>query len=317
MVRKERDSKFIIYQVLYIFVITVLALKGADLDLNRVVLKDEVVNKAVRDSLMVILDSLTSSGIKFDVKVEESALKENEQLKDRLASLNTKMKDLADKVKQTPPPEKPEEKPVVKEQEILQSPISLKQTFIQYTWNKAKNSGSVPTAIYDPKDMSNPLVIIPPGQEKTFNLTNQSEVITKYGIQSDRIKVVPNRPPEIKIERATTKMNSSDIYVQDLQRITVFTVKITDERPEQLKVSWSGPIAVSGPYKDSQGNPVYNVSLKIASTESKFDEWLDKFGNLRESDGRYKVNFFCTVVDERSKDRVQVGDSFYFTDFSK
>ena len=154
MVRKERDSKFIIYQVLYIFVITVLALKGADLDLNRVVLKDEVVNKAVRDSLMVILDSLTSSGIKFDVKVEESALKENEQLKDRLASLNTKMKDLADKVKQTPPPEKPEEKPVVKEQEILQSPISLKQTFIQYTWNKAKNSGSVPTAIYDPKDMS-------------------------------------------------------------------------------------------------------------------------------------------------------------------
>lgn len=317
MVRKERDSKFIIYQVLYIFVITVLALKGADLDLNRVVLKDEVVNKAVRDSLMVILDSLTSSGIKFDVKVEESALKENEQLKDRLASLNTKMKDLADKVKQTPPPEKPEEKPVVKEQEILQSPISLKQTFIQYTWNKAKNSGSVPTAIYDPKDMSNPLVIIPPGQEKTFNLTNQSEVITKYGSQSDRIKVVPNRPPEIKIERATTKMNSSDIYVQDLQRITVFTVKITDERPEQLKVSWSGPIAVSGPYKDSQGNPVYNVSLKIASTESKFDEWLDKFGNLRESDGRYKVNFFCTVVDERSKDRVQVGDSFYFTDFSK
>jgi hypothetical protein len=317
MVRKERDSKFIIYQVLYIFVITVLALKGADLDLNRVVLKDKVVNKAVRDSLMVILDSLTSSGIKFDVKVEESALKENEQLKDRLASLNTKMKDLADKVKQTPPPEKPEEKPVVKEQEILQSPISLKQTFIQYTWNKAKNSGSVPTAIYDPKDMSNPLVIIPPGQEKTFNLTNQSEVITKYGSQSDRIKVVPNRPPEIKIERATTKMNSSDIYVQDLQRITVFTVKITDERPEQLKVSWSGPIAVSGPYKDSQGNPVYNVSLKIASTESKFDEWLDKFGNLRESDGRYKVNFFCTVVDEKSKDRVQVGDSFYFTDFSK
>jgi len=317
MVRKERDSKFIIYQVLYIFVITVLALKGADLDLNRVVLKDEVVNKAVRDSLMVILDSLTSSGIKFDVRVEENALKENEQLKNRLASLNTKMKDLADKVKQTPPPEKPEEKPVVKEQEILQSPISLKQTFIQYTWNKAKNTGSVPTAIYDPKDMSNPLVIIPPGQEKTFDLTNQSEVIAKYGSQSDRIKVVPNRPPEIKIERATTKMNSSDIYAQDLQRITVFTVKINDERPEQLKVSWNGPIAVSGPYKDNQGNPVYNVSLKIASTESKFDEWLDKFGNLRESDGRYKVNFFFTVVDERSKDRVQVGDSFYFTDFSK
>lgn len=316
MVQKNRDSKFIIYQVLYIFVITVLALKGADLDLNRVVLKDEVVDKSVRDSLMVVLDSLTAQGIKFDVKVEENALEENAALKEKLASLNTKMKDMADKIKEIPP-EKPEEKPVVKEQDILQSPISLKQTFIQYTWNKATNSGSVPTSLYDPNDLSSPLVVIPPGQEKTFDLTDQTEVIARYGTQEDRIKVVPNRPPNIQINRVTTKMNSSDIYVQDLQRITVFTVTIVDERPGQLKVTWTGPISVSGPYKDSKGNPVYNVSLRIASTENKFDEWLDKFGNLREADGRYKVNFFFTVVDERSKDRVQVGDSFFFTDFSK
>jgi hypothetical protein len=316
MVQKNRDSKFIIYQVLYIFVITVLALKGADLDLNRVVLKDKVVDKSIRDSLMVVLDSLTAQGIKFDVKVEENALEENAVLKEKLASLNTKMKDLTEKIKEIPP-EKPKEKPVVKEQEILQSPISLKQTFIQYTWNKAKNSGSVPTSIYDPGNLRTPLVVIPPGQEKTFDLTNQTEVIAKYGSQEDRIKVVPNRPPDIQINRVTTKMNNSDIYVQDLQRITVFTVTIVDERPEQLKVTWNGPISVSGPYKDAKGNPVYNVSLKIASTENRFDEWLDKFGNLREADGRYKVNFFFTVVDERSKDRVQVGDSFYFTDFSK
>ncbi len=317
MVQKNRDSKFIIYQVLYIFVITVLALKGADLDLNRVVLKDKVVDKSVRDSLMVMLDSLTAMGIKFDVKVEENALEENAALKEKLASLNTKMKEVTEKLKLQPPEEKPEEKPEVKEQEILQSPISLKKTFIQYTWNKATNSGSVPTSLYDPNDMSKPLVVIPPGQEKTFDLTNQTEVIARYGSQEDRIKVVPNRPPDIKIARVTTKMNNSDIYVQDLQRITVFTVTIVDERPEQLKVSWNGPISVSGPMKDSKGNPVYNVSLRIASNENRFDEWLDKYGNLREADGRYKVNFFFTVVDERSKDRVQVGDSFFFTDFSK
>lgn len=316
MVQKNRDSKFIIYQVLYIFVITVLALKGANLDLNRVVRTDEVVEKSVRDSLITLLDSLTALGIKFDVKVEENALAENVELKQKLASLNVKMKDLADKVKEVPP-EKPDVKPVEKEQEILQSPISLKQTFIQYTWNKARNTGSVPTSIYDPRNQSTPLAVIPPGQEKTFDLTDQTEVIAKYGTQEDRIKVVPNRPPEIQIQRVTTKMNSSDIYVQDLQRITVFTVTIQDERPEQLKVTWNGPISVSGPFKDTKGNPVYNVSLKIASSENKFDEWLDKFGNLREADGRYKVNFFFIVVDERSKDRVQVGDSFYFTDFSK
>ncbi len=59
MIRRERDSKFVIYQVLYIFVITVLALKGADLDLRRVTLADETVKVSVRDSLI--------SGTRFSV----------------------------------------------------------------------------------------------------------------------------------------------------------------------------------------------------------------------------------------------------------
>ena len=112
-------------------------------------------------------------------------------------------------------------------------------------------------------------------------------------------------------------MNASDIYVRELQRITAFTVTIVDARPEQLKVSYSGPISVSGPLKDANGNAVYNVSLRIAATENQYDDWVDKNEQLREADGRYKANFFFTVVDERTKDRVQVGDSFFFTEFSK
>ncbi len=111
-------------------------------------------------------------------------------------------------------------------------------------------------------------------------------------------------------------MNSADIYVKDLQRITAFKVSIIDQRPDQLKITYTGPISVSGPTKDNNGNLIYNVSLKIASTENAFDSWLDKNGNLREADGRYKVNFFFTAVDQISKDRVQVGDSFFFTEFS-
>ncbi len=38
---------------------------------------------------------------------------------------------------------------------------------------------------------------------------------------------------------------------------------------------------------------------------------------LKDNDGRYKVNFFFNVADLISKDRIQVGDSFYFTDFSR
>ena len=314
MIYKNRDSKFIIYQVLYIFVITVLALKGADLDLRRVSLAENTVNKSVRDSLVAVLDSLYALGIDFSIKIDPKVLVENEEMKEQLAALNKKLETLKDYV---PPSKEEPKKEEVPEQTVLQSPISVKQTFIQYTWNIARNTGSVPATIIDPRNPGVVIATIPPGQEKKFDLTDQKEVVIKFGSQEDRIKVLPNKAPEVKIERVTTKMNSSDIYVQELQRITVFKVTIVDQRPDQLKVSWIGPIAVTGPTKDSDGNLVYNVTLKIASTASAFDSWLDKNGSLREPDGRYKVNFFCTVVDERSKDRVQVGDSFFFTDFAK
>lgn len=314
MITKNRDSKFVIYQVLYIFVITVLALKGADLDLRRVALEEETVNKQVRDSLIAVLDSLYALGIDFSIKIDPNVVVENEKMKEQLAALNKKLETLKNYV---PPPPPEEEKEKVEEQTLLQSPIAVKQTFIQHTWNIARNTGSVNATIYDPRNTDVPIAVIPPGQEKKFDLTDQTEVIIKFGSQEDRIKVLPNKVPEVKIERVTTKMNASDIYVQELQRISVFKVTIIDQRPDQLKVTWAGPVSVTGPTKDSNGNLVYNVSLKIASTSSAFDDWLDKNGNLREPDGRYKVNFFCTVVDERSKDRIQVGDSFYFTDFSK
>jgi len=315
MIRRERDSKFVIYQVLYIFVITVLALKGADLDLRRVALEDETVQVSVRDSLMAVLDSLYALGIDFTIKIDPNVLVENEEMRKQLAEMNRKL----DAVKDYVPPPKEEDKPKeeIKEEQLkMKLPISLKQTFIQHTWNTAKNSGTVPTTILDPRDRKS-LVVIPPGQEMKFDLTDQNEVIVAFGSQEERVKVIPNKPPEIKIERVTTKMNSRTIYVQELQRITAFTVTIIDNRLEQLKVSYNGPISVTGPQKDANGNMVYNVSLKLAANENQFDDWTDKNENLRESDGRYKANFFFTVVDDRTKDRIQVGDSFFFTDFAK
>ncbi len=320
MVKKNRDSKFIIYQVLYIFVVTVLALKGADLDLDKVVSTSKVVDKSVRDSLVTLIDSLNANGMKFEIKVNPKVSAENVQLKEKIASMNMKIASLSEKIDNTPPPvQQPpvKEPPKPKEQIIMQSPISLKQTFLQYTWNVAKNSGSVSTAIFDPRNLNNPIVVIPPGQEKKFNLMEQTEVIAKYGSQEQTIKVMPMKPPEIKIEKVTTKMSGSDIYAQDLQNITVFNVSVIYQRPDQLKISYTGPISVSGPYKDSNGNYVYYVSLKIAGNKDQFDSWVDKYGNLRDADGRYKANFFFTASDKISRAHVVAGDSFYFTDFSR
>lgn len=317
MIRKNRDSKFIIYQVLYIFVITVLALKGADLDLRRVVRKETVVDKTVRDSLVTMIDSLNKLGIKFNVKIDENAAVENKELKLKLQKMNQQMASLTEQIHVTPPVQETAPARTEEQTAISQSPLSIDQTFIKNTWNKARNTGNTPTYIYDPGNMSSPIAVIPPGKEVQFDIANQDELILKFGSQEQRIKILPNRPPEVKITRVTTKMDASNVYVQELQRVTGYSVTIIDERPDQLKISYSGPISVSKPIKDSKGNIVYQVSLNLASNSAKFDEWLEKNGDLKTSEGKYKTNFFFTVVDTRTKDKVQVGDAFYFTDFSK
>ncbi len=315
MRRKNRDSKFIIYQVLYIFVITVLALKGADLNLKEVISKDKVVSKSVRDSLMIVIDSLYAQGSKFEIKIDPNVVVENQALKEKLLSLNKQLANIKPPEKNSPQPV--EQKPVEKDQTVLQSPISIAQTFLQNTWNVAKNTGNIKAAIYDPDNMNNPLVEIPPNQERKFNLRNENQVILKFGNQQQTINVYPMHPPEIKIERATTKMDASTIYVQDLQRITDFNVTIKYQRVDQLKISYTGPISVSGPFKNNKGDLVYEVSLKLASNNQHFQDWVDHYGSMRDASGRYKTNFFFTAYDEISKVNIVIGDSFYFTDFSK
>ncbi len=316
MIQKNNDSKFIIYQVLYIFVITVLALKGAELDLSRVVRKDNVVDVSVRDSLKILIDSLYSQGLKFDIKVSDKV--ENEELKLKLVNLNKQLTSLTTKLNEMPPVIPVEEKkPEIVEMTKLNSPISVSQVFIQHTWNEVRNNGDVPTTIYDSRNNNSPIVVIPAGEKRRFDLTDQSELVIKFGTQEEKVKVSANRIPEVRIERVTTKMNAGDIYVKELQKITAFTVTVIDDRPDQLKVTHSGPISVTGPFKDMKGYPVYNVSLNIAPNEARFEEWMERNSTLKEADGRYKANFFFIVLDERSKDRVQVGDSFFFTDYSK
>ncbi|MCB0746293.1 MAG: hypothetical protein KDC90_02415 [Ignavibacteriae bacterium] len=314
MVRRSRDAKFVIYQVLYIFVITVLALKGAEINLGEVVSKENVVQKSVRDSLINVVDSLSELGLKFNIEIDSNVVTENKTLKEKLSKLNNQVASLSKKVIEIPKPEKiiPVEK---KKEEILPAPFSKNLEFLQYATNTAENKGDYEVSIVDAAN--NVIANVNPKSKKDFELADQSEVIIKYGNQSDRIKVKKNYPPEIEIKKVTNKMDKSDIYVKDLQRTTCFTVEIKDERIDQIKVSSSGPITVSAPQKNKNGNLVYNVSLQLVNTADKFDEWTDRNSQLVDQEGRYKANFFFTAFDNKSKQKTEVGDVFYFTDFSK
>ena len=315
MVRRSRDAKFVIYQVLYIFVITVLALKGAEINLGEVVKKENVVSKSVRDSLINVVDSLSKLGLKFNIEIDENVISENKDLREKLSQLNTQVASLSKKVKETPMPEPVKEKEIKKE-ETVPSPFSKSLEFLQYTTNIAENKGDYIVSIVDPKNNSE-LIKVEPNSKKEFELTNQNEILIKYANQTDRVKVKNNLPPEVDIKKSTTKMDKGDIFVKDLQKTTCFTVEVRDEKIEQIKVTYSGPITVSGPQQDKKGNLVYNISLNLANTEEKFNSWADRNEQLIDSEGRYKANFFFTAFDTKSKQKTEVGEAFYFTEFSK
>lgn len=317
MVRRSRDAKFIIYQVLYIFVVTVLALKGAEINLGEVVSKDKVVEKSVRDSLVHVVDSLSALGLKLNIQIDTNVISENKELRKKLLNLNTQVASLTQKVKEIPIVNK--EKEIIPEtkKETIPSPFSSKQEFLQFATNFAENTGDYEVSIIDRANNNSLITKILPKQKVEFELKDQKEVVLVYGHQEEIIKVKNNLPPEIKIEKVTTKMDKSIIYAKELQRTTCFNVKITDERPEQIKVTFTGPITVGKPLKDNKGNIIYNVSLNIANTEDKFNEWTDRNNHLKDSEGRYKANFFFTAFDNKSKQKIEMGESFYFTEFSK
>jgi hypothetical protein len=313
MIRRSRDAKFVIYQVLYIFVITVLALKGAEINLGEVVDKESVVQKSVRDSLLNIVDSLSALGLKFNIEVDKNVVEENKILKEKLTELNTQVASLA---KTTKP--KLSQIQEVKEMitQNIPSPFSSKRNFLQYATNSAENKGNFIVEIIDPN--SNVILVeIKPNENANFELGEQSEVKLRYANVEENITVKKNLPPEIKIEKVTSKMEKHDIYVKELQRTTCFNVIISDERIEQIKINYSGPIEVSKPNKNSKGEVVYTVSLNLVNNENRFEEWADRNEHLKDSDGRYKANFFFTAFDTKSKQKVEVGESFFFTDYSK
>lgn len=315
MVRRSRDSKFIIYQVLYIFVITVLALKGAEINLGEVVSKENVVKKTVRDSLVNVVDSLSEMGLKLSIKVDTNVIVENKILKNELSKLNNQVVSLTNKIKDIPKKRNTpkEEKLLAK---VLQSPFSTNKSFLKYATNSAENKSTVNVELRDPKT-DKLISVIPPNEIKEFELRDEDEIVLKYGNKTEKIKTTENLPPEIVIDKVTTKMSKANIYVKELQRTTCFNVKISDERLDQIRITHSGPISVAAPRKDKKGNLVYTVSLNLVNNEDKFYEWIDANNKDEDADGRYKVNFFFSAFDTKSKQKVEVGESFYFTEYTK
>lgn len=297
--RKTRDVKFIIYQSLYIFVIAVLALKGANLDLTKVVSKENIEGKNYTDSLKTMIDSLLARGIIPEIKFDTSQkFTDPEELRKKLAEaqqqlIQLKLSSPSLTVNQTYPnfqqqqleKEKvPEQKKEEKEEQQKQDvEFKVPQSFTQYTSNTVSNPSSLTIEIYGSDGSL--VASVPPGGSKTFQLRGQNSLTFKRGGVSKTVSTKENAKPKIMMQRLVPA--GEDISVRSLQSTVGYRVTIIDDYSGQLDIKFSGPITVK-----QVGPLVYDVTLNFFGSKTSFDNFTEN----RESP--YTVSFQVNVKDK-------------------
>jgi hypothetical protein len=299
--KRGKDVKFIIYQSLYIFVVCVVAIKGANLNLTQVVEDDGTPKPQITmDSLEKLYEVLKLSVIVDTsryVVVPKELLKENERLQQIVQNmpqidLNSYMPkvDMSQYIKVTP-----EEKKLLEEKK--EEPSEMKEIRIgnirmtQYTLNTLNNPYDVPLEVVG-------ITTIPPKSTKTFETGGQSSVVIRVGSSSKTIELSPNQKPQIHFQRIASM--GEDTRVTSLQRSVCYRVTIEDDFPGQLDVKFTGPITVK------QQGTTYDVTLNAFSSKAAFDNFTDN------KDSPYSLGFTVTVTDKIAGHKMTGQNSFYF-----
>ncbi|MBS1551023.1 MAG: hypothetical protein JST15_03010 [Bacteroidetes bacterium] len=301
--RKNRDVKFIIYQSLYIFVISVLALKGANLDLTEVIPKVSDTEKTYTDSLKIMIDSLLARGyvpeIKYDTNQKFSNPEEMQkkllEAQQQLAVL--KMNSPSITVNTTSPGMQMQQSNIAENKEKIQEKsqeekieekigreldFKIPQTFTQYTSNTITNPSSVTVEIYGSDGSM--IATVPPGGSRTFQLGGQNSLIFKGGGVSKTVSTKENMKPKIAFQRLVPA--GEDVSVRNLQSTVGYRVTISDDFPGQLDVKFSGPVTVK-----QSGPLVYDVTLNFLNSRSAFDNFTEN------REAPYSVSFQINVKD--------------------
>ncbi|MCC6866992.1 MAG: hypothetical protein IT280_12630 [Ignavibacteria bacterium] len=299
--KKQRDVKFIIYQALYIFVVCVVAIKGANLDLSQVIEDDGkpkvILTPEEMDSIKKLLEKAIIVDTNRFALVDKDLLKDNEKMKELVRQTmvsNTSFVSSSPVVETTPIVEKNEKiekiDPTTEqkiENEIVLGDIEL----YQYHVNSVSNRGNNPIVVAG--------VTIPAHSTKQVQLGGESTVTISAGDKSKTVNVKDNSKPKINIQRVSSM--GEDARASDLQRSIGFRVTISDDFPEQLDVKFNGPVTI-----ENKGNGVYDVKMNAFGSKSAFDNFIDN------KDAPYNVGFTVSVSDRLSGHKITGQQSFQF-----
>jgi hypothetical protein len=299
--RKSRDVKFIIYQSLYIFVVCVVAIKGANLNLTQVVEDDGTPKPQISmdslENLYRLMQKMVLVDTNYFVIVDKKLLEENEKLRiivQNMPKLDLNMYmpkvDMSQYVKLTP-----EEKKILEEKKEEPSETqeirigNIKMT--QYTLNTLNNPYDVPLEVVG-------ITTIPPKSTKTFETGGQSSVVIRVGSNSKTIELSPNQKPKINFQRIASM--GEDTRVTSLQSSVCYRVTIEDDFPGQLDIKFTGPITVK------QQGTTYDITMNAFSSKAAFDNFTEN------KDSPYSLGFTVTVTDKIAGHKITGQNSFIF-----
>ncbi len=292
--RGSRDVKFIIYQVLYIFVVCVIAIKGANLDLTEVISKENVVKKQYADSLKAYIDSILALGLVPEINFDTAKKLENidqilRELNQARAELNIKRDFISPVgVVRLNPGEK-----IITEQEKnnevtpqldntdIGAKVTIQSKFTQYLSYSIKNPYNGTLVISaDGKTLAS----IPQGGTGSFQLGGERNITFRVGESSDTKPIEKKPPPQITMTRLAP--SGDGVSLRAIQNQVGYRIQISDIAPEQLKVNVSGPVKVT-----QSGSSTFDVTLSFLTSKSAFDNFTEG------KDSPYVVSFNVSVVD--------------------
>jgi hypothetical protein len=294
-----KDVKFIIYQVLYIFVVCVIALKGANLDLIEVLAKDKVVDKEEAEITRKKLDSLLMAIMNLDTNVSKE---DYDKMIQRIRDMNN-IKIQNPLITQVTPNFQNNisiDQPVnteIKRDDIVDKNINITSDIkiTQYTNTTLTNPNDADMKIFADGNL---LATIPSHESKSFAIANQNSITLQCGNESKTIKTLQKKAPVISVIYV-----GSGSSLRMLQGGAGFKVKIAYEYSDPLDITFSGNVAV----KD-EGNNTYTVSLKsLCGSKDDFERMYENRG-----DPPYRETFSVKVKDKIRNITTQGSGAFIF-----
>lgn len=283
-------------------------MKGADINLEKVLTEEDAVKKTYADSLKKYIDSMLALGLV--PKIELDSLRNIADLKEFIApqiSPNMITLQTGQMVVSQEEFEKLKNQPEIQKQiEEQQQQVEMEKTdvtplvaapLIQYTQNTITNRGNLPLEIYG--DDGSLIATVPAGGSRSFTMGGQRTVTYKQGGQTKTVSTKENVKPEIAFEQL--KPGNSDASLRELQSVIGFRIRVKDDFPGQLEVKITGPVVV-----EDKGNGVYDVKLKYAVSKEQFERMTEN------KDAPFKASFNVSVKDRISGHSIQRQGQYTF-----